>query len=85
MSKIAVLELEGKKYDGNPGSGIKGQIIVSGGATAATYNVVSYNGFNSSTMTWDVEINETPLLSGNGIAGTNQFYIDFKVDSANLN
>jgi hypothetical protein len=77
--------LEGKKYDGNPGSGIKGQIIVSGGATAATYNVVSYNGFNSSTMTWDVEINETPLPSGNGTGGTNQFYIDFKVDSANLN
>ena len=35
-------------------------------------------------MTWDIEINETPLPSGKGTGGTNQFTIDFKVDSANL-
>ena len=75
--------LAGKKYDGTVGSGNKGQIIVSGDV-ATTYNVVSYIGFNTTTMTWDIEINETPLPSGKGTGGTNQFTIDFKVDSANI-
>ena len=87
--------LAGKKYSAATGSGNKGQIIIYNSnpdvtptpTYTNTYNIVSYRSVTptSSLTEWEVGLDRVwdSATKGSGYSG-NQFYIDFKVDSANL-
>ena len=91
--------LEGKKYDGSTGSGIKGQILLYTHPSPMVYSGGEDSGGNELTPAFTYNVNSFAALTGSGygdyeficdenidasiVSGTT-FYIDFKIDSSLL-